>query len=177
MLYFPWDQYLLTSLYSSATWRCSFPEPCGACFTINPAVALSAYSSACWLAQRFTGASSKCKCKPLGRVRDCTEIIVFLVCWSLAIVVLRSGGVSGGSNLQGVCKNPWCRVLLHARAVACGFLCFMVSSGGGHGILGLYFFSDSSKISHLCLCGKKIPLPYSLTVLESRLCSSCCKRS
>lgn len=178
VLCFPWDQYLLTSLYSSATWRCSFPEPCEACFTINLSVSLSAYSSACWLAQRPTGVSSECKCKPLGCVRDCMEIIVFLVCWSLAIVVLRSGGVSEGPALQGVCETPGivCFFMQGQLLVAlCALWCVMV-------VVKVFWACISSlalpkSLISACLGRKKICLPYSLTVLESRLCSSHCQRS
>lgn len=88
-------------------------------------------------------------------MRDRTEITVFLVCWLLAMVVFRSGGVSGGPTLQDGCKTPRYCVLLHAGGIACGSLCFTVSSDGGRGNLGLHFFSGSSKISHLCLFGKE----------------------
>lgn len=104
-----------------------------------------------------TGVSRGGKCKPLGCMRDRTEITVFLVCWSLAMVLFKSGGVSGGPTLRGVCRSPWYRVLLRVGAVACGSSCFTVFSDGscnsGCSNLGLYFFPGSSKISHLCLFG------------------------
>lgn len=79
------------------------------------------------------------------------------MCWSLAMVLFGSGGVSGGPALQGVCISPWYCVLLHVGTVACGSSCFAVSNDGscnsGRSNLGLYFFSGSSKISHLSLFG------------------------
>ena len=58
-------------------------------------------------------------------------------------------------------------MLLHVRAVACGSLFFTVPSDGscnsGCSNLGLCLFSDSSKISHLCLFGMKENLPVLLS--------------